>query len=102
MLRFLVRRSLGAVIILFLLSIVAFLLFFGMPRDPALLMCGKTCTPANLENLHRVLGLDKPIPEQYWIFLTNLVSGSDDFAQGPCPAPASATRTTPTSRSGAP
>ncbi|MFF4487255.1 ABC transporter permease [Streptomyces sp. NPDC001544] len=87
MLRFLVRRSLGALVILFLLSIVTFLLFFGMPRDPALLMCGKGCTPANLQNIHHVLGLDKPIPEQYGIFLHNLVLGSHDFAQGPCPAP---------------
>ncbi|MGY6023056.1 ABC transporter permease [Streptomyces spinosirectus] len=87
MLRFLVRRSLGALVILFLLSIVAFLLFFGMPRDPALLMCGKGCTPANIENIHHVLGLDKSIPEQYWIFLHNLVVGSNGFAQGPCPAP---------------
>ncbi|MER6269525.1 ABC transporter permease [Streptomyces sp. 900105755] len=87
MLRFLVRRILGAVVILFLLSIVTFLLFFGMPRDPALLMCGKTCNPTSLANIHHVLGLDKPIPEQYWIFLHNLVLGSDKFAQGPCPAP---------------
>jgi peptide/nickel transport system permease protein len=87
MLRFLVRRSLGALVILILLSIVAFLLFFGMPRDPALLMCGKGCTPANIANIHHVLGLDKSIPEQYWIFLHNLVLGSNDFAQGPCPAP---------------
>lgn len=87
MLRFLVRRSLGALVILFLLSIVAFLLFFGMPRDPALLMCGKGCTPANVANIHHVLGLDKSIPEQYWIFLHNLVAGSTGFAQGPCPAP---------------
>jgi peptide/nickel transport system permease protein len=87
MLRFLVRRSLGALVILFLLSIVAFLLFFGMPRDPALLMCGKGCTPANIENIHHVLGLDKSIPEQYVIFLHNLVLGSNEFAQGPCPAP---------------
>ena len=87
MLRFLVRRTLGAAVILFLLSIVAFLLFFGMPRDPGLLMCGKTCTPANLANIHHVLGLDKSIPEQYWIFLHNLVLGSNGFDQGPCPAP---------------
>ncbi|MFJ6834723.1 ABC transporter permease [Streptomyces sp. NPDC091209] len=87
MLRFLIRRSLGAVVILFLLSIVAFLLFFGMPRDPGLLMCGKTCTPANLANIHHVLGLDKSIPEQYGIFLHNLVLGSNGFDQGPCPAP---------------
>ncbi|MFG2885633.1 ABC transporter permease [Streptomyces sp. NPDC048297] len=87
MLRFLVRRFLGAVVILFLLSIVAFVLFFGVPRDPALLMCGKTCNPDSIANIHHVLGLDKSIPEQYWIFLHNLVLGSDGFAQGPCPAP---------------
>jgi peptide/nickel transport system permease protein len=87
MLRFLVRRFLGAVVILFLLSIVTFLLFFGMPRDPALLMCGKTCNPESLANIHHVLGLDKSIPEQYWIFLHNLFMGSNQFDQGPCPAP---------------
>ncbi|MGW3497039.1 ABC transporter permease [Streptomyces sp. NPDC001020] len=87
MLRFLIRRTLGAVVILFLLSIVTFLLFFGMPRDPALMMCGKACTPANIENIHHVLGLDKSIPEQYWTFLHNIVLGSDSFTQGPCPAP---------------
>src|SRR5881275_1023779 len=87
MLRFLVRRTLGAVVILFLLSIVTFLLFFGMPRDPALLMCGKTCNPQSLANIHHVLGLDKSIPEQYGIFLHNLVFGSNQFDQGPCPAP---------------
>ncbi|MEV5984614.1 ABC transporter permease [Streptomyces sp. NPDC052051] len=87
MLRFLLRRTLGAVVILFLLSVVTFLLFFGMPRDPALLICGKTCTPANIENIHHVLGLDKSIPEQYLTFLHNIVLGSDAFDQGPCPAP---------------
>ncbi|WP_330459623.1 ABC transporter permease [Streptomyces sp. NBC_00820] len=87
MLRFLVRRSLGAVVILFLLSIVTFVLFFGVPRDPALLMCSKTCNPDAIANIHHVLGLDKPITEQYWIFLHNIVMGSNDFVQGPCPAP---------------
>ena len=87
MLRFLVRRIIGAVVILFLLSIVTFVLFFGVPRDPALLMCGKTCNPDSIANIHHVLGLDKPLTEQYWIFLHNLVMGSNQFAQGPCPAP---------------
>ncbi|MEU6384635.1 ABC transporter permease [Streptomyces bauhiniae] len=87
MLRFLVRRTLGAVVILFLLSMVTFVLFFGVPRDPALLMCGKTCNADAIANIHHVLGLDKSIPEQYLIFLHNLVMGSDGFAQGPCPAP---------------
>ncbi|MEU0332742.1 ABC transporter permease [Streptomyces sp. NPDC006193] len=87
MLRFLVRRIIGAAVILFLLSIVTFVLFFGVPRDPALLMCGKTCNPDSIADIHHVLGLDRSIPEQYGIFLHNLVVGSDRFAQGPCPAP---------------
>ncbi|MEU0673269.1 ABC transporter permease [Streptomyces sp. NPDC006172] len=87
MLRFILRRSLGAAVILVLLTVVAFLLFFGMPRDPALLMCGKTCTPDALANIHKTLGIDKSIPEQFWIFLQGLVMGRDDYAQGPCPAP---------------
>ncbi|MFJ4484408.1 ABC transporter permease [Streptomyces longwoodensis] len=87
MLRFIFRRTLGAVVILVLLTVVAFLLFFGMPRDPALLMCGKTCTPDALANIHQTLGIDKSIPEQFWIFLQGLFVGRDDFAQGPCPAP---------------
>lgn len=87
MLRFLGRRILGATVILFLLSIVTFVMFFAVPRDPALLMCGKTCTAENITNIHHVLGLDKSVPEQYWIFLHNLLAGSDQFAQGPCPAP---------------
>ncbi|MEU5277263.1 ABC transporter permease [Streptomyces asoensis] len=87
MLRFLLRRTLGSLVILVLLTVVAFLLFFGMPRDPALLMCGKTCTPDALANIHRTLGIDKSVPEQFWIFLHGLVAGRDDFAQGPCPAP---------------
>jgi peptide/nickel transport system permease protein len=87
MLRFLLRRFIGAVVILFLLSVLTFLIFFGMPRDPGLLLCGKTCTPENLANIHHVLGLDKSIPEQYWTFLHNLVLGSSGFIQGPCPAP---------------
>jgi peptide/nickel transport system permease protein len=87
MLRFILRRTLGAAVILVLLTVVAFLLFFGMPRDPALLMCGKTCTPDALANIHQTLGIDKSIPEQFWIFLSGLVMGRDDFSQGPCPAP---------------
>ncbi|MFJ7044758.1 ABC transporter permease [Streptomyces sp. NPDC101112] len=87
MLRFILRRTLGAAVILVLLTVVAFLLFFGMPRDPALLMCGKTCTPDALANIHQTLGIDKSIPEQFWIFLSGLIMGRDDFSQGPCPAP---------------
>ncbi|MET9295418.1 ABC transporter permease [Streptomyces sp. NPDC003077] len=86
MLRFLIRRFLGALVILLVISAVTFFLFFAAPRDPALLSCGKNCTPDALAIIHKNLGLDKPIPVQYWEFMSGIVTGRD-FAQGPCPAP---------------
>ncbi|HET6635874.1 MAG TPA: ABC transporter permease [Streptomyces sp.] len=86
MLRFLIRRFLGATVILLIISAVTFFLFFAVPRDPALLACGKNCGPDALELIHHNMGLDKPVPQQYWDFMSGIVSGRD-FAQGPCPAP---------------
>jgi peptide/nickel transport system permease protein len=84
--RFLIRRVAGATVILMIISAVTFFLFFAVPRDPALLACGKNCTPDALEIIHHQMGLDKPLPQQYWDFMSGIVTGRE-FAQGPCPAP---------------
>ncbi|MFH9421470.1 ABC transporter permease [Streptomyces sp. NPDC017529] len=86
MLRFLFRRSIGAIVILLIISAFTFFLFFAAPRDPALLSCGKNCTPDAIALIHKNLGLDKPVPVQYWEFMSGIVTGRD-FAQGACPAP---------------
>ncbi|MEF3115797.1 ABC transporter permease [Streptomyces chrestomyceticus] len=86
MLRFLFRRSLGAIVILLIISAFTFFLFFAAPRDPALLACGKNCTPDAIAMIHKNLGLDKPVPVQYWLFMSGIVTGRD-FAVGHCPAP---------------
>ncbi|MFJ5551263.1 ABC transporter permease [Streptomyces sp. NPDC093225] len=86
MLRFLLRRTLGSVVILLLISVFTFYLFFAIPHDPALLACGKTCTPDALAVIHKNLGIDEPVPVQYWEFLKGLFVGRD-FDLGPCPAP---------------
>ncbi len=86
MLRFLMRRTLGAVVILLIISACTFFLFYAIPRDPALLHCGKTCDPESLEIIRRNLGLDKPLTEQYWAYMAGILTGRD-FAVGPCPAP---------------
>lgn len=86
MLQFLIRRTLGAAVILLLISAFTFFLFFAVPRDPALLACGKNCTPEALEIIHQNLGLDKPVPVQYWEFMSGIVAGRD-FAVGHCDAP---------------
>ncbi|MFI8302168.1 ABC transporter permease [Streptomyces sp. NPDC085927] len=86
MLQFLVRRTFGAALILLLISAFTFFMFFAIPQDPALLACGKNCTPDALAIIHKNLGLDKPVTVQYWIFLTGIFTGRD-FAVGHCAAP---------------
>ncbi|KNE81717.1 MULTISPECIES: ABC transporter permease [Streptomyces] len=86
MLRFLVRRSLGAAVILLIISALTFFLFYSIPRDPALLACGKNCTPDALEVIRRNMGIDKPVPVQYWEYMVGIFAGRD-YAVGPCPAP---------------
>jgi peptide/nickel transport system permease protein len=86
MLRFLVRRTLGALVILLFISAFTFLLFFAIPHDPALLSCGKNCTPQNIALIHKNLGLNDPIPVQYFHYIVRIFTGHH-FSQGDCPAP---------------
>ncbi|MGS2590210.1 ABC transporter permease [Streptomyces sp. NRRL F-5135] len=86
MLQFLIRRTFGAILTLFLISAVTFFMFFAIPQDPALLACGKNCTPDALAVIHQNLGLDKPVPVQFWNFLVGIFAGRD-FAVGHCSAP---------------
>jgi peptide/nickel transport system permease protein len=76
-LRFVIRRLLGAVVILAVVSFATFLLFFAIPGDPARLACGKACTPERLADIRASLGIDRPILEQYWDFMKGIFFGRD-------------------------
>ncbi|MFC7262964.1 MULTISPECIES: ABC transporter permease [Streptomyces] len=86
MLRFILRRTFGAMLILLLISAFTFFMYYAIPQDPATLACGKNCTPDALAIIHKNLGLDESIPVQYWKFLSGIFVGRD-FAVGHCPAP---------------
>jgi peptide/nickel transport system permease protein len=86
MFRFLIRRLLGALVILLLISALTYLLFFTLPSDPALLSCGKNCSPQNVALIHKNLGLDKPVPLQYWDYLRGIFVGRR-LPLGICAAP---------------
>ncbi|MFG2223741.1 ABC transporter permease [Streptomyces sp. NPDC050161] len=85
MLPFLFRRTFGAIVTLILLSAVTFFVFFAV-GDPALMSCGKNCTADNVALIHQNLGLDKPLPTQYWDFLSGIFVGRD-YTIGHCSAP---------------
>ncbi|MDW8806700.1 ABC transporter permease [Streptomyces scabiei] len=86
MLQFLIRRLIGAVVIMFLIGAFTFFLFYTIPQDFAQLSCGKNCSPENIAVIRENLGLDKPITTQFWEFMSGIVVGRD-FAVGHCAAP---------------
>jgi peptide/nickel transport system permease protein len=85
---YIVRRVLGMILLLFLLTLTVFVLFNMLPGDPARLTCGKICTPALLAaNRHR-LELDIPPEQQYARFIGGIFNGRT-YADNSviCPAP---------------
>ncbi|MCK9487405.1 MAG: ABC transporter permease [Dehalococcoidia bacterium] len=70
MLTYAIRRTVMALMILWFISIVVFVLMRMMPGDPALLQQGIQATPEVIERVNRELGLDRPMPVQYadWLW----------------------------------
>lgn len=74
MTRFILIRILQAIITLIVISMVVFTLARAS-GDPVMLMAPAMATLEDIEVVRHHLGLDKSIPEQYWIFLKNLIQG---------------------------
>jgi peptide/nickel transport system permease protein len=75
--RYLLRKSLFAVVTLFFVLTFNFFLFRVMPGDPiALLARSERLTPAEVAQQQALYGLDKPIPQQYLIYLRETLSGN--------------------------
>lgn len=75
MARYAVRRSLTIIPVLLGVSVLVFSFIHLIPGDPALTMLGERATPEKVEEVRRQLGLDRPIPEQYLIYLGKIVRG---------------------------
>src|ERR1700754_1698467 len=63
---FLFRRLIGAIIVLFLVSVFTFVIFFVIPGgDPALRIAGKSPTPELIDQIREDWGFNDPLPVQY-------------------------------------
>src|SRR5436190_12744564 len=75
MLRSLLRRALaGLAVILGVVTLMFFLLRLA-PGDPASLLLGPNATTAQISAQRRALGLDRPIAQQYTVWLGQFVQG---------------------------
>jgi ABC-type dipeptide/oligopeptide/nickel transport system permease component len=75
MLRFVVRRMLYAVLVLWLVSTAVFTLLQISPVPVERIIGGPRATTETLQQIRHNLGLDQPVPVQYWDFLARLVHG---------------------------
>ena len=72
--RYIIRRLLWVILLLLIVSAVTFVIFYALPSgDPAALRAGRSPTPDQLAEIRHTLGLDKPIYEQYWLFIKAIV-----------------------------
>jgi peptide/nickel transport system permease protein len=74
MLRYIVRRVLWGIALLFIVSALIFLIFYALPSgDPAVSRAGRLATPEEIDRIRETLGLDQPIYVQYWYYMRDLV-----------------------------
>jgi peptide/nickel transport system permease protein len=73
MLRFVARRFVSMILVLFSISVLSFLIFFATPGvDPAARIAGKNADQATLAAVRKDFGLDKPLPVRYAVMMKKL------------------------------
>jgi peptide/nickel transport system permease protein len=76
MARFVVRRLISTVVVLFAISVLTFLIFEAIPNgDPAQRLAGRTSTPETIAAIRHTWGFDRPIYDQYLLTMKNVFTG---------------------------
>jgi peptide/nickel transport system permease protein len=76
--RYIVRRLMWVVVVVLIITAFTFFIFFVMPpTDPAVQFAGKNPTPEQIAEVRRQFGLDKPVWQQYGLFLKNVFTGDE-------------------------
>jgi peptide/nickel transport system permease protein len=77
---FLIRRSIGAVLVCVAVTFIVFIIFILVPgggkRGTAERIAGKNATPALVQSVEHKWGFDRPIYVQYWLMMKQMFSGN--------------------------
>ena len=76
MIEFLGRRLLSAIVVAFGVSLLAFSMSHLTPGDPVSIMLGERASAQSIKQLTEQLGLDQPLPVQYFTFVTRALQGN--------------------------
>jgi peptide/nickel transport system permease protein len=73
---FLVRRTIGAILVMIAVSFIVFVIFIVVPGgDPAIRIAGKNATDQNIANIRHDWGFDQPFYVQYYDMMKQTLSG---------------------------
>src|SRR5438445_12947368 len=72
---YVLRRLLLMLPVAFLVTVGVFMLIHLTPGDPALILLGEDRSPQAIADIHKQLGLDKPIYVQYGLWLGRMANG---------------------------
>lgn len=75
MLGFVVRRVLSVIPVLLIVAVLVFLMLRLVPGDPAAVIAGDTATDEQVQALRERMGLEKPLPAQFAIWIGNVLRG---------------------------
>ena len=75
MLRFLLRRVLLVVPVLFGLLVLTFVLVRVVPNDPSAALAGQNATPEQIAEIRVKYGFDRPLVFQFFVYLRQVVQG---------------------------
>ncbi len=73
--RYVISRVVHSIFTLLVISILVFSILHLIPGDPALIMVARSGGFIDVDEIRHQLGLDLPLPVQYWRFLRNAVHG---------------------------
>jgi peptide/nickel transport system permease protein len=76
MLRFILKRIGLALVTLWILSVIVFLIAQVLPGDPARAILGPLADPRAVAALDHQLGVDRPLLTQYWTWISQFVQGN--------------------------
>jgi peptide/nickel transport system permease protein len=77
---YLVRRTGQAVVVLFLVTIIVFVLLHALPGGAARATLGQQANAVTIAAFNKQNGLDKPLPVQYGVWIGHLVRGDFGFS----------------------
>jgi peptide/nickel transport system permease protein len=75
LLAYVLRRIVLLIPVLVGLTILVFAITRLLPGDPARLAAGPNASPAEIHQIAQEFGLDRPLPVQYWSYVTDLLHG---------------------------